>query len=131
VVIGALIIKHLERKDDRGTIEIIKENPYMQYFLGFDCFHFDAVFDATLFVAIRKRLDNESFDKMNQIIIKQAAAATVAIEIEEKQQLSPKKEEIEGESLEKAQNIGKLQMDATVCDANIKFSGSNVFGGTV
>jgi hypothetical protein len=68
---------------------------------------------------------------MNQIIIKQAAAATVAIEIEEKQQLSPKKEEIEGESLEKAQNIGKLQMDATVCDANIKFSGSNVFGGTV
>jgi len=26
VVLGALIIKHLEKKDDRGTIEIIQEN---------------------------------------------------------------------------------------------------------
>jgi IS5 family transposase len=34
VVIGALIIKHIESKDDRGTIEMISENPYMQFFLG-------------------------------------------------------------------------------------------------
>jgi transposase, IS5 family len=43
VVIRALIIKNLERKGDREAIEIIKKNPYMQYFLGFDCFHFYAV----------------------------------------------------------------------------------------
>jgi hypothetical protein len=34
IVIGAIIIKHIEAKDDRGTIEAIKENPYMQFFLG-------------------------------------------------------------------------------------------------
>ena len=34
IVIGALIIKHIEKKDDRGTLEAIQENPYMQYFLG-------------------------------------------------------------------------------------------------
>jgi len=69
VVLGALIIKHLEKKDDRGMIEIIQENPYMQYFLGFDSFQFKPVFDPSLLVHIRKRLGNEAFDKMNQIII--------------------------------------------------------------
>lgn len=33
VVIGTMIIKHIEAKDDRGTIDAIKENPYMQFFL--------------------------------------------------------------------------------------------------
>ena len=31
IVLGALIIKHLRKLDDRGTIEEIQENPYMQY----------------------------------------------------------------------------------------------------
>ncbi len=31
VVIGALIIKHKLKLDDRGTIELIRENPYMQF----------------------------------------------------------------------------------------------------
>ena len=47
IVIGALIIKHIEAKDDRGTIEAIKENPYMQYFLGFD--HFSSFIILTAF----------------------------------------------------------------------------------
>lgn len=34
IVLGALIIKHIESLDDRGTIAIIQENPYMHYFLG-------------------------------------------------------------------------------------------------
>src|SRR5665648_357298 len=72
VVIGALIIKHIEVKDDRGTIEAIKENPYMQFFLGFDHFSSEPVFDPSLFVHIRKRLGNADFDKMNQVIIAKA-----------------------------------------------------------
>ena len=34
VVLGALIIKHIKKLDDRGTIDEIQENPYMQYFVG-------------------------------------------------------------------------------------------------
>ena len=34
IVLGALIIKHMKKLDDRGTIEEIQENPYMQYFIG-------------------------------------------------------------------------------------------------
>ncbi|MDP4270991.1 MAG: transposase [Bacteroidota bacterium] len=40
VVPGTIIIKHLQKLDDWCTIEIIQENPYMQYFLdlkGFTC----------------------------------------------------------------------------------------------
>src|SRR5674536_221471 len=34
IVLGALIIKHLEKLDDRGVIAAIQENPYMQFFIG-------------------------------------------------------------------------------------------------
>ena len=34
LVIGALIIKHTLGLDDRETIETIRENMYIQYFLG-------------------------------------------------------------------------------------------------
>lgn len=35
VAFGALIIKHLLRTTDEDTIECIRENPYLQYFLGY------------------------------------------------------------------------------------------------
>ena len=34
LVLGALIIKHKEKLDDRGVIEAIQENVYMQFFVG-------------------------------------------------------------------------------------------------
>jgi hypothetical protein len=34
IVIGAMIIKHKQKLDDREAIETILENKYMQYFLG-------------------------------------------------------------------------------------------------
>lgn len=115
VIIGALIIKHIERKDDRGTIEMILENPYMQYFLGFDAFHFNPVFDPSLFVHIRKRLGNSEFDQMNQLIIQQALKA------EDKQEDIQDSDHQPRDKAPQAKNKGKLQMDATIADANIKY----------
>ena len=34
IILGALIIKHMENLDDRGVIAAIQENIYMQYFIG-------------------------------------------------------------------------------------------------
>lgn len=117
VVIGALIIKHIEAKDDRGTIEAIKENPYMQFFLGFDHFSSEPVFDPSLFVHIRKRLGSEDFDKMNQIIIAKALNLNTQ---NDNFDIDPQNKEDETIS-DKPKNKGKLQMDATIADANIKF----------
>lgn len=128
IVIGALIIKHIEKRDDRGTIEAIQENPYMQYFLGLDHFTHEPVFDPSLFVYIRKRLGNDAFDTMNQAIISGALKTDTQIvdnknndknnadsgtpENDSSDAHQPKKE---------VPNQGKLQLDATVCDAYIKY----------
>lgn len=56
IIVGALIIKHKMCLSDRETIWTIQENPYMQYFLGLSEFTDEPIFDPSLFVTIRKRL---------------------------------------------------------------------------
>ena len=36
MVVGALIVKHVEKLSDEKTIQAIQENPYMQYLLGLE-----------------------------------------------------------------------------------------------
>jgi len=69
IVIGSLIIKHMKSLTDEETIEEIKENPYLQYFIGYEEFSHKAPFDPSLFVALRNRLGVESFEKLNQSFI--------------------------------------------------------------
>lgn len=71
IVIGAMVIKHILNLSDRETVNIISENPYMQYFLGLDAFQSKPLFDASLFVKIRKRMGAEVFDEFTTILIKE------------------------------------------------------------
>jgi len=68
VIIGAMIIKHLEDLTDRATILHIQENMFMQYFLGYSSFTNEAPFTAPLFVAIRKRMSLELTTKISEVI---------------------------------------------------------------
>ena len=112
-ILGALIIKHIKKLDDRGVIEEIQENPYMQYFVGLKEFTTEPVFDPSLFVEIRKRIGKEAFDQMNEMMIKSVT--------EKKSKVSGKKKD-KGENDGAAPtNKGKLQIDATVSDQYIKF----------
>lgn len=54
MVIGAIIIKHMLNIDDREVVEQIRENMYLQYFVGLSSFQTCAPFDASLMVSIRK-----------------------------------------------------------------------------
>ncbi len=38
VILGALMVKHMQNISDEETIQMIRENIYVQYFLGFDSF---------------------------------------------------------------------------------------------
>jgi len=69
IVIGALVVKHMLRLSDEETIEQIRENPYLQYFLGYPCYRYDHGFEPSLFVSIRKRLGEESLGVMNDLFI--------------------------------------------------------------
>ena len=68
VILGALMIKHIENLSDRATIQHIQENMFMQYFLGYSSFTNEEPFSDTLFVEIRKRLSLELLSKINDVI---------------------------------------------------------------
>ena len=69
MVIGAVIIKHKLCLSDEETIEQVKENPYLQYFVGLKKFQTTAIFVPSLFVEIRKRMGADVFDAFQQSII--------------------------------------------------------------
>jgi IS5 family transposase len=80
MVIGSLIIKHKLKLSDRETIEIIRENMYMQYFVGLSSFTTNPIFHHTEFVHIRKRLSEVDFNNMTEELMQVAGV------IEKKQQ---------------------------------------------
>lgn len=69
VVLGSLIIKYLGNLDDRETVEQIRENMYMQYFLGYSSFTSEPPFDPSLFVEFRKRLGMDNLNAINEKIV--------------------------------------------------------------
>jgi len=72
IVIGALIVKHKLGISGDETIQIIRENPYIQYFLGFKEFTNNPVFDSGLFPSVLKRLGIDTFNRMQKEIIEKA-----------------------------------------------------------
>lgn len=115
VVLGALIIKHLEKLDDRGVIQAIQENVYMQYFIGLKEFMVDPVFDPSLFVEIRKRVGHKEFDSLSADLIRT---------VKGKKDGAHNKKQKKADSDEPS-NKGKLQADATVADQYITYPTDN------
>ena len=73
LVIGAVIIKHKLCLSDEETIEQIRENPYLQYFVGFTAFHKEQAFAPSLFVEIRRRMGPRVFAHFEDSIITRLA----------------------------------------------------------
>ena len=136
VVLGAVIIKHYYCFSDIETIEMIKENPYLQYFIGYKQFSRLPAFDPSLFVSIRKRMGEEMFEVLTSSIMQKAASNgkvkkkkasrskqdnSDSSGSSNSENSSTQEKALENESAKKLKNKGKLQIDATVADANIKY----------
>lgn len=65
VAFGSLYIQRWLGFTDRELVEQIAENPYMQYFIGYKEYRNEKPFDPSLLVTFRKRLPEET---MNRII---------------------------------------------------------------
>jgi len=120
IVIGAMIIKHKQGLDDREVIETVRENIYMQYFLGLNQYSYEDVFDRSLFTTLRYRMGVEVFDSMSNEIIKRAEG------IQNKHSKKESTEENEkdmdkGTTEQEQKNQGKLLLDATVADQMIVY----------
>lgn len=59
MILGAMLIKHKLSLSDIEAIELIRENPYMQYMCGLSEFTDKPIFDLSLFVTIRKLISEE------------------------------------------------------------------------
>ncbi len=69
IALGSLIIKEYLGLTDRATVQNIEENPYLQYFLGFTSFQFDAPFDHSMMSRFRKRIPEKTLIEINVKII--------------------------------------------------------------
>ena len=99
MALGALIIKEILGISDRETVEQIKENPYLQYFIGMESYSSKAAFNASMMVHFRKKIGMKLTNKINKEMVK-------------------KNEE---SSVRKKENEGKLLLDATCTPADIKY----------
>lgn len=87
MALGALIIKEKLGISDRETVEQIKENPYLQYFIGILSYSNNTPFDASMLVHFRQRIGIELVNKVNQQMVKkmlEGTSSTLAVEKKKK-----------------------------------------------
>ncbi len=145
MVIGAVIIKHVLNIDDREVVEQIKENIYLQYFVGLSSFQTSEPFDASLMVSIRKRLGQQLMEEFNQEVLMQAgiipqtsAADATKNNQEQKdkddsnsegihldntatQQEQQQQASVSGSEKPAVAHSGQLMIDATVAEQQIEY----------
>jgi IS5 family transposase len=120
IALGALIIKEKLGISDRETIEQIKENPYLQYFIGMSSYSNEAPFDASMLVHFRERISADMVNRVNQLLVKKMLETTSSQQVEKKTEELEKREELEKED-NKPKNRGKLIIDATCAPSDISY----------
>ena len=116
IAVGSLIIKERLGSSDEETVEQIRENPYLQYFLGFKRYKDKAPFHPSMFVHFRKRVGKKTLARINEVIAKKALAEVMK---SSKKKPSDDKNDDPGSPVSK--NKGKLLVDATCTPADITF----------
>jgi hypothetical protein len=71
LALGALIIKERLGLTDRETVEQIRENPYLQYFIGKSAFTDDVPFDHTMLAVFRRRFGDDGINVVNTTLVDQ------------------------------------------------------------
>ena len=69
---GALILKQILGVSDRGLVQAVTENPYLQHFLGFHGFQTEAPFSHSQMACFRTRFTPEVIAAFNEKVIQLA-----------------------------------------------------------
>jgi len=115
VALGALIIKEHLCTSDEETVEPIRENHYLQYFLGLKRYEDEQLFRPTMFVHFRKRFPSDTLNRVNEMI------ATTAIEQTKAKSKNTKHDDDKPSGSSGSSNKGKLLVDATCAPEDITF----------
>jgi len=73
MALRALIIKEKLGISDRETVEQIRENPYLQYFIGQSSYSNELAFDPSLLVHFRQKISPNLINKVNERLVKKCA----------------------------------------------------------
>jgi hypothetical protein len=109
MALGALIIKEKLGISDRETVEQIRENPYLQYFVGQSSYSNELAFYPSLLVHFRQRISPNLINKVNERLVEKMRSTT-PIKPEKKKDSDAKNE---------SPNRGQLIIDATCAPADI------------
>lgn len=113
--LGALLIKERLGLTDRETVEAIRENPYLQFFIGLEEFTHEKPFDASLMVDFRKRFGEEAMQQIAEAI----ALASLPPKVDQDRDSG---NDAPGEDANPpATNRGQLIADATCAPADIRY----------
>jgi IS5 family transposase len=118
VALGALIIQEKLGLTDEEVVEQIRENPYLQYFIGYGEYSDEEPFEASMMVHFRKRLGLAELSGINELI-------------HSKHWKQKHKERVQDQDKDRgdkgggsgvgAPNRGKLIVDASVAPADIRY----------
>jgi IS5 family transposase len=111
VALGALIIQEKLGISDRETGKHIRENPYLQYFIGQLSYSNELAFDPSLLVHFRQRISPNLINKVNERMVEKMREIT-------KRQTRKKKD---SDAKNKSSHRGKLILDATCTAADISY----------
>lgn len=122
IAYGALVIKERLGLTDEETVEQIRENPYLQYFLGLHEFRQEPLFDPSLMVHFRSRFTEDHHRRINEEIITQATTASESDNDSNDDGGEGKlREETAGDDSDSPSHEGKLLVDASCTPADITY----------
>ena len=113
MALGALIIKEKLGLSDRETVEQIRENPYLQYFLGMSQYSDEAPFEASSLVHFRKRFTPDMLVQVNELILFHQRPDEISEDDDS--------ESSDDDDSAPPMNQGKLVFDATCAPADIRY----------
>ncbi|CDN16934.1 hypothetical protein RintRC_4166 [Richelia intracellularis] len=95
---------------NRQTVEEIKENPYLQYFIGMSSYINEARFDASMLVHFREIISANVVNKVNQMMVKKYKRGPLR-----------KHKKKETQKVLEQKNRGKLILDGTCAPIDISY----------
>lgn len=117
IAFGALIIKEKLHITDEETVQQIKENPYLQCFLGYHSFITEEPFNPSMMVHFRLRFPMETVSKINNLMVERRLGKKGASEVGSS---GPSDPPGSGSAAEKP-NEGQMICDATCAPQDIHF----------
>ena len=118
VALGALLIKERQGYSDEELVESIRENPYLQFFIGFTSYRDERPFDPSLLVSFRKRL-HPLMPRINELIA--LSHARRERNRDKDADRDDDRDDDDPPTGGKRANQGKLLLDATCVPADVAY----------